>query len=140
MNYELAFAENARVAIFAVVFCGVVAVCARSFWRNGNRIRWKSLCLLFSFSVAILWGASELFHRYAYWRVSVYGSNGEQQFSNDGRLDSELYERLMEIAIKDSGNALQPLGSIVVSLVFIALGQALAYMLALARLDSRRHK
>lgn len=140
MSYELIFAENARIVTLILVFSCVAALCVRSFWRNGNHLHWKGLFSVFSFSVLILWISSELFHRYAHWRVSVYDANGDQLFSNDGRLDSHLYGRLMEIAIKDTGNALQPLGAIVVSLVFIILGQVLAYMLTPIRLNIKRHK
>jgi hypothetical protein len=132
--------ENARIVIAILLFSCIAAVCVRSFWRNGNRIDWKALFWAFSFSVLILWLASEIFHGYANWRVSVYDANGNQSFSNDGRLDSHLYDRLVEIAIKDTGNALQPLGSIVVSIIFIILGQVLAYMLTPIRASIRRHK
>lgn len=140
MNYELFFVQYAKIASLAIVFICVAALCVYSSRRNNKQIHWKSLLGAFSLSVLMLWFASEALQWYAHWRVSAYDVNGNQFFSNDGNIDAHLYGHLMKMAINDTGNALQPLGAIVASFVFVILGQALAYFLTLIRLSNNRPK
>lgn len=133
MGFELFFLTYAPRTIILAWFLCVVMLCVRNNLRYGNKFHWKKLAGLFLFSVAFIWLLSTLLHEYAYWRVSVYDKNGSQFFISDGSIEPRLHDKLMTIVIYDTGNALQPLGAILNSLVFIAIGQLIAFPVASIR-------
>lgn len=127
MNYELLIARNMPWIFYLILLVSVVFISVRNVRRNGKSLSFGGVTILFLAGVAVIWMASEAFHKYASWRVSVYDENGDQFFANTGRLDDRLYSHLMDVVVNDSGQALQPLGAIIVSAGLVILAWGLTF-------------
>lgn len=133
MNFEVLVVEHGWPFSLILIFIATTMLALLGFWRRDGKMRWLRFFGVFLVSVLTIWGLSEIVHEYALWRVSVYDADGVQPFASDDQLGPELYRRLMEIVVHDTGNALQPLGAVVMSSFFLMVSQALAHAVGLVQ-------